>query len=85
MTDYNEGGLLPGPYDGIRIWTRGVCPLDGYQFIETEPDPPATEPIWEHVIPPTEIPAMVEVLARIADAHGFEVTAGAEEILRARP
>ncbi|MFD0856806.1 hypothetical protein ACFQ07_31530, partial [Actinomadura adrarensis] len=72
--------------DGPRIWARGACPLDGYQLIESEPDRPHEERGWEHVIPPGEIATgMAAALRRIAEAHGFEVTAAAEQILRAKP
>lgn len=65
-------------------YAQGACPLDGYQLIETDPGPYG-DGTWEHVIPCAEIPAMGQALARIAEAHGFEATAAAEEILRAQP
>lgn len=90
--DFNAGGLIPGPYDGPRVWARGVCPLDGYHLIETEPFGVAVDGErvdlggnWEHVIPPEEIPRMADAQARIAKAHGFEASAAAEQITRGGP
>lgn len=78
---FNAGGLVPGPHDGPRVWARGVCPLDGYHLIEVEPDR-FGDGGWEHVIPAAEIPRMSEAQARIAEAHAFEASAEAEQIIR---
>lgn len=90
MTDYNAGGFLPGSSD-FTVRAYGRCPLDGYHLIETDPitvqvdgEPVTVDGGWEHVIPASEIPAWSEALRRIADAHGFEASAEAEQILRAR-
>lgn len=88
MSEYNDGGLIPGPHD-FTIWSRGPCPLDGYLLIETEPttveidgEIKEVEGGWEHVIPPSEIPTISEALRKIAEAHQFETTAEAEAITR---
>ena len=88
MTDYNAGGFLPGS-DSFTVRAHGRCPLDGYQLIETDPitvqidgEPVTVDGGWEHVIPASEIPTMGEALRRIADAHGFEASEEAEQILR---
>ncbi|MFG2001706.1 hypothetical protein ACGFNU_21400 [Spirillospora sp. NPDC048911] len=89
MTNFDAGGILPGQYD-FSVRTRGRCPLDGYQLIETDPvtvqidgKPVEVDGGWEHVIPAAEIPTMTEALRKIADTHGFEASAEAEQILEA--
>lgn len=89
MSDFDAGGILPPGPENFGIRAHGRCPLDGYPLIESDPitvqidgEPVTVDGGWEHVIPAAEIPAWDEALRRIADAHGFEASAEAEQILR---
>jgi hypothetical protein len=89
VTNYDAGGVLPPGPENFAVRAHGRCPLDGYHLIETEPvtvmvdgEPVETEPVWEHVIPPGDLARLGEALARIAEAHGFEASAAAEQITR---
>jgi hypothetical protein len=91
VTDFNPGGILPPGPENFTVRAHGRCPLDGYHLIESDEitvqidgEPVTVDGGWEHVIPASEIPTMGEALRRIADAHGFEASAEAEQILRAR-
>lgn len=70
MSEYDAGGNLPGP--GVRAWSRGPCPLDGYLLVEIEPCPPLEEGGWEHVVPAAEAGDMAAARRRIAEAHATE-------------
>lgn len=75
MTPYNAGGMISGA-SGVTAVSRGRCPLDGYLLAEI--DCPV-EPGWDHIIPLADF---ADGLRRIAEAHGFEASAAAEQIAR---
>lgn len=74
MAQYNAGGFISS--GTVTAAAHGRCPLDGYPLVEIRDVP---EDGWDHVIPPGDYePARL----RIAEAHGFEASAAAEQIAR---
>lgn len=85
MSEYNAGGIVHG-LSNVGVVSRGRCPLDGYLLVEIDDMTVTVDaecvPIeggWDHIIPLTDHEAGRQ---RVAEAHGFEASAAAEQIAR---
>lgn len=74
MTAYNAGGTIPSAT--VTTTSHGRCPLDGYPLAEIHDVP---EGGWDHILP---LVGYDEARLRVAEVHGFEASAAAEQIVR---
>jgi hypothetical protein len=85
VTAYNAGGVVRG-MSSVGVVSHGRCPLDDYPLIEID-DMTVTvggelisvEGGWDHLVSLGDYEAGQQ---RIAEAHGFEASAAAEQIAR---